>query len=564
MGNAAWIPPLLLLIAFVGLVRVHRFNRDRVHSVRAMVTLYEQRLAAHNGEWSQLRHVSVLSQKLPHWAAELDVVGDVSLLRMLGGATTVLGHRTIEQWLLSPASVDEVFRRQQTVRELVDQPDFLDGIQTRSLLTPGWSEKSLLPFLEWAEKKERTIGSALSWWCRFTTAAVVISILLYGANVVSARVPVVAIIISVLTAAFTMWRTTSAITAAEGKEGPLESFSGTIALIEQASLRSPKVAEVRDALTSEGLSASATLKKLGRLLELAEIRYSPMMYAVLQALLLWDVHVLSSLERWRNLHGEHVRRWLGALGEMEALCALASLAHGNPDWCFPTVSAEDSDAGGRKTRDTFDARELAHPLIPRGIRVANDVTVGPPGTLLLVTGSNMSGKSTLLRAIGVNAVLAQAGAPVCARSLSMPPVVLATSVQVQDSLAQGVSRFMAELLRLKEVVDIVSRGDSSRDGVMPLYMLDEILQGTNSAERQVGARMVLARLVQSRCIGVVTTHDLALADSADLRSASRNVHFTEGVEEEDGKVSLSFEYQLRDGLATATNALKLMASLGLK
>jgi DNA mismatch repair ATPase MutS len=206
--------------------------------------------------------------------------------------------------------------------------------------------------------------------------------------------------------------------------------------------------------------------------------------------------------------------------------------------------------------------DVAHPLIAREVRVENDVSVGPAGTFLLVTGSNMSGKSTLLRTIGLNAVLAQAGGPVCARSFQMPSVVLATSVQVQDSLAQGVSRFMAELLRLREVVELV-RALQRDDAPLPLYLLDEILQGTNTAERQVGARMVIRQLLSLRCIGVVTTHDLALADAPDLDSAAQKVHFTEGVEERHGHIVLSFEYKLKPGIATSVNALKLMKAVGL-
>jgi DNA mismatch repair ATPase MutS len=237
------------------------------------------------------------------------------------------------------------------------------------------------------------------------------------------------------------------------------------------------------------------------------------------------------------------------------MASLATLAHANPDWCYPEVTA----ASGPGVMSGVD---VAHPLIAREVRVGNDVSVGPRGTFLLVTGSNMSGKSTLLRTIGLNTVLAQAGGPVCARSFRMPSVVLATSVQVQDSLAQGVSRFMAELLRLREVVELV-RALQRDDAPLPLYLLDEILQGTNTAERQVGARMVVRQLLSLRCIGVVTTHDLALADSPDLDSAARKVHFTEGVEEQHGQVVLSFEYKLKPGIATSVNALKLMKAVGL-
>jgi len=207
------------------------------------------------------------------------------------------------------------------------------------------------------------------------------------------------------------------------------------------------------------------------------------------------------------------------------------------------------------------ARGLGHPLIPADRRVANDVTVGPPGSFLLVTGSNMSGKSTLLRALGVNVVLAQAGAPVCAAALEMPPVSVCTSMRVQDSLEEGVSYFMAALQRLKLVVSAAEAAGPA-DPLL-LYLLDEVLQGTNTAERQVAVRRILRHLLRLRTIGAVTTHDLELAACEELATSSEAVHFTEGVEHEDGAARLTFDYRLRPGVATSRNALKLLKMVGL-
>jgi DNA mismatch repair ATPase MutS len=201
---------------------------------------------------------------------------------------------------------------------------------------------------------------------------------------------------------------------------------------------------------------------------------------------------------------------------------------------------------------------VGHPLIAGDRRVANDVSVGPAGAILLITGSNMSGKSTLLRAIGLNAVLAQAGAPVCAASLAMPAVELQTSIRVQDSLELGLSYFMAALARLKQIVDAAERG--ARPGWRLLYLLDEVLQGTNSVERGLAVRAVARHLLDANAIGAMTTHDLALAGEEPLRSHAVLVHFTEQVHA-DG--SMTFDYRLRPGLATSTNALRLMQAIGI-
>ncbi len=263
------------------------------------------------------------------------------------------------------------------------------------------------------------------------------------------------------------------------------------------------------------------MRQLNGLAKLAGIQHSALLfifvYLPLQFLFLYDFHVLSLIEVWQRRYGKHARDWFEALGRFEALCSLATLVHDHPDWVFPEVAA---------TADRFQAERLGHPLLPDDQRVTNDVEVGPAGSFLLVTGSNMSGKSTLLRAIGVNAVLAEAGAPVCAARLSMPPVMLATSMRVRDSLEYGVSFFMAELMRLKEIVDLARQSDQ-RQGRMLLYLLDEILLGTNSRERHIAVMRVMQFLLRHTAIGAISTHDLELADSEPLSGACRCVHFRE-------------------------------------
>ncbi len=273
--------------------------------------------------------------------------------------------------------------------------------------------------------------------------------------------------------------------------------------------------------------------------------------------LLWDVHTLRMLERWRERSGTQAPQWFALLAEIEALAGLATLSYDNPTWAFPTVTdtAEKGDA-------RLEARALGHPLLPPDGCVRNDVTIGPPGTFLLVTGSNMSGKSTLLRAIGVNVALAQAGAPVCAEAFALPPVALATSMRAQDSLEAGVSYFMAELRRLKQIVDELSVVARAGERV-PVFLLDEILSGTNTSERQIAARSVIRYLLDLGATGAVSTHDLTLAQAPDLTPLSQPVHFTERFTRDASGPSMTFDYRLRPGVATSVNALKLMEIVGL-
>jgi DNA mismatch repair ATPase MutS len=291
------------------------------------------------------------------------------------------------------------------------------------------------------------------------------------------------------------------------------------------------------------------MRRLNRILGFADLRRgAAIFHFIIHAATLWDFHVLFALERWRRSTGAHVRAWLEALGDLDALAVFAGAKDDHPAWCTAVIVPE----------PLLTASSLGHPLLTEERRVANDVTVGPPGTLLLITGSNMSGKSTLLRAIGLNAVLAQAGAAVCARSFSMPPVDLQTSIRVQDSLELGLSYFMAALARLKGVVDAA---EHEREGRVLLYLLDEILQGTNSAERAIAVRSVARHLLEAGAIGAMTTHDLTLGSEEPLRTAATLVHFTETV---DSGGVMRFDYRLRPGLATSRNALRLMEMIGIK
>jgi DNA mismatch repair ATPase MutS len=286
---------------------------------------------------------------------------------------------------------------------------------------------------------------------------------------------------------------------------------------------------------------------------LSEVRYS-MLYVPIQALTLWDFHVLHRLERWQQAAGRRVRPWLEALGVVDALAALSTLRFENPDWAFPEVTDGDPPM--------LEAQGLGHPLLSDDVRVVNDVSVGPPSSFLLITGSNMSGKSTLLRAIGVNVVLARAGAPVCASAMRLPPVQLESSMRVHDSLQQGLSHFRAELERLKGVVEAARRVTSDGSGAM-LYLLDDIFQGTNTVERQIAARKVISHLLGTHAIGAVTSHDLQLAETDELSAACVPVHFRETIEEGSEGPIISFDYKLRAGIATSRNALKLLEIVGL-
>ena len=337
-------------------------------------------------------------------------------------------------------------------------------------------------------------------------------------------------------------------------EKQLQRFAEMLALIEAWPVSAPALVTLQQQLSVGGHRAHEQLTRLRRRLDLADLRFSQLPYGIIQALILWDFHVLAALERWQRQVGPHLRAWLDVLAQFEALCSLATLTFDHPAWTFPHVDPQ----GPRMVT----AVDLAHPLLPAARRVGNDVELGPEGTFLLVTGSNMSGKSTLLRAIGVNLILAQSGAPVCAGRLELPPVVVETSMRIDDSLADGVSLFLAELKRLKSIVE--QAGDCDAPGQPALvFLLDEILHGTNSRDRQIAVRRVIDRLLAQHAIGAISTHDLELAAAPSLASACRAVHFRETFVGEGSERKMTFDYRLRPGIASTTNALELLDMVGL-
>jgi DNA mismatch repair ATPase MutS len=322
-------------------------------------------------------------------------------------------------------------------------------------------------------------------------------------------------------------------------------ISEVLVLIEGERFQSPLLVSLRGSLAAEGAPPSRRLAQLKRLIEYLDSRDN-VFVRVAEIFILWTPHLAVRVEQWRRRSGTAVRRWLAAVGEIEALASLASHAFEHPQDPFPEFSEESP---------LLEAVEIGHPLIPESKLVRNSVSLGGDLRLLVVSGSNMSGKSTLLRTLGVNVVLAQAGAPVRAARLRLSPLAVGASIRVNDSLQGGISRFYAEILRLRQILDQTA-------GARPvLFLIDEFLHGTNSHDRRIGAEALVRGLVERGAMGLITTHDLALAGIADtLGERARNVHFEDRIE--DGKVL--FDYRMQPGVVRKSNAIELMRSVGLE
>ncbi len=504
-------------------------------------------------DWAALpvRHETRAPADHP-FAADLDLFGRASLAHLLDTPATPMGEAALAAWLLAPADPAAVRERQAAVAELAPRLDLRQELELRGRLAAA-DRLDPEPFLAWAEGApwlaRRSLLRAWSWIGPGLLLALGAAQLL---GAVDRPYWALLLVVNLLIGQVGGRAIYGVLAGVASRHRALLGDAAQLDLLASADLDAPLLRRLRERLTAGGEPAPALLRRLSRLAGLPIPPSSPLSLP-LQALTLWDVHVMAALERWQATAGPRARDWLATLGEAEALAALAAPTHDNPGWVFPDLDP---------AAPALEAEGLGHPLLRQEIRVVNDVVIGPPGTFLLVTGSNMSGKSTLLRAIGVNAVLAGAGGPVCAGAFRLPPVALWTSVRVQDSLERGVSYFMAELQRLKLVVDAADR-QAAGGGPPVLYLLDEILQGTNTAERQIAARRIIGHLVERGALGAVSTHDLALADAPELAAAARAVHFTDTIGDGSGGPTMSFDYRLRPGVATTTNALRLMALVGL-
>jgi len=531
------------LAAFVGLVVTHdRVIRSRQRAERT-AGFYEAGMARLEDRWSGAGNGGERHLNAHHpYAADLDLFGRGSLFELLCTARTRGGEDTLARWLLAPASAGEIRARQAAVAELRPRLDLREevallGDDVRAGLDPQTLEAWGAAPPIFARRQLRTVALALV----VLTAAAAVAWIACGAG----PLPFAALIVAeAVLAAWLRPRVAQVIRAAQHPDRELALLAEMLSRLESEAFATPWLVQRRAALDTDGDPPSRCIARLHRLIHLLDARKNQL-FAPLSGLLLWSTQLALAIDAWRIKNGASIGRWVTVIGEVEALSALASHAYEHPADPFPDVIQGTCQ---------FEAVGLGHPLLPEARCVRNDVCLGGKPRVLVVSGSNMSGKSTLLRSVGTNAVLAFAGAPVRAGSMCLSPLSLGASIRTLDSLQEGTSRFYAEITRLRQVMTIA-------EGAPPLlFLLDEILHGTNSHDRGIGAEAIVRGFLQRGAIGLVTTHDLALARVADaLAPQTANVHFEDHME----NGLMHFDYHLRPGVVTHSNALALMRSIGL-
>jgi hypothetical protein len=536
------VPVLALAVTAVAharlLERQAHARRRLAHADRALARLEDR--------WQGLGVTSAAHLPAGHpYAEDLDIFGAGSLFDLVSTARTDGGERCLAAWLLAPAPPAEVHARQEAVRDLAARDAFREDLAVLGPDVPGaattsavtaWAAAAGRPPAAWAPGVLVALSAVTLWaivvWARTATPPDWFGAALAAQAVVG------------------LWlrpRVLRAIHAVEDRAHDLRIAAVLVARVEAEPFTSPRLRELQARLHASGAPAAVEIRRLSRLVDLLTSRQNQI-FGPLSVLLFWATHLAWAIDRWRARAGQHVGGWFDALGEVEALAALATFAAEHPDGVYPDLTAGPPMLHGTA---------LAHPLLAAATAVGNDVALGGDGPhLVIVSGSNMSGKSTYMRAIGVNVVLAQAGAPVCAAALRLTPLMPAGTLRVQDSLQSGQSRFFAEITKLRQIVDLARE----TGGAGTLFLIDELLSGTNSHDRQQGAAGVLRGLVDLGAIGLATTHDLALtAFAGTLGARARNMHFVDHFE--DGV--LRFDYRLRDGVVSTSNAIALMRSVGL-
>jgi hypothetical protein len=524
-------PPALLLVSLI--VWRNRLVRS-IRRAAVAVEFYEGRLAHLMDCWAGKGEPGTQYIVEGHpCAADLDLFGAGSLFELLSTPSTRWGRDTLAAWLCSPANAGEVVARQVAVGELRGQLDLREELAV--LAGEVLETKTIDALTSWSDRDP----PALTPWKRRTSLALsclcVSTFLLWCCSALG-PLPFLAALLLERAFARVLRRELRHDFAAELSGQGLKALAALLGRLERVSFSCDWLRRVRAELVNGGRPSSHCLRRLHLLLALAPFA----------SLLLGGSSLVLAVEHWGRGRGRAIGRWLAALGECEAVGTLAAHAYENPDDPFPQIVPDGP---------CFDAEGLGHPLLPCGRCVRNDVRLGVDVRVLIVSGSNMSGKSTFLRTVGINAVLAFAGAPVRARRLRIAPLTVGGTLRVQDSLQAGRSRFYAEVLRVRQLLDL------ARQRPPLLFLLDELFQGTNSHDRRVGAGVVVRMLLDSGAIGLVTTHDLALTDIADhLAPRASNVHFEDRYE----NGAMIFDYCLRPGVVQNGNGLALMRAVGIE
>lgn len=532
--------------AFIALVIWHRMIKNKMDFSKEIININKRYIARIDGSWIDFDDIGEeFIDKNHRYSSDLDIVGKESLFQLVNTTNTLNGRNSLAKLFLEPDYDEkEILLRQEAVKELESR---LDLCQKMEYITGKYKDKLKNPqrLIDYSEDNSMALKSKII--KKLIYMMPLITVPISAAIIVFKMKEMYILIAAIIAIQLLIWgigvlKVNSILKSVDYLKYNLDTYVNILKLIEKQEFNSERLKDIRTRLFDKKDSSIIAIKELDRILERINLRYNGVLYILLNAILLWDFQCAFSLENWKEKYGHKISEWLGAIGEIESLMSLSVCMHINDEICFPTID---------NTNLEVVAKDLGHPLISSGDRIANDLEM--KNNIFIISGSNMSGKTTFLRTIGISLILAYSGAPVCAKEMTCSILNIFTSMRISDELKNGISTFYAELMRIKNIIDY------SAEKKKMIFLIDEIFRGTNSLDRIIGAKNVLANLHQAGVVGALTTHDLELCD-LDKYKRIKNYHFSEYYKNN----KIFFDYKIKIGKSTTTNAKYLMNIVGIK
>ena len=531
---------------FLFILAKHLDNNAEIENLRRLIQINQTEIEVLDHHFTHLPDGEEFKPEHHDYANDLDIFGRASLYQFINRCTSEQAKKLFAYWLLHSSSNEVITERQEAIKELAPQTEWRQQLQSYGIahaITIDAEKK----IDTWIEEPFQFINKQHWKLLRFFFPLISFSLLtLYLIGIIpsTAFFP---LIILMLAISLGISKKIMPEYDKLNKVAPqLETLSDSVAWIEKANLKSNLLLELRNKYIDRSVRSSQTIKKLKSILDRTDIRLNPLVFIPLNTFVFWDLQQVLILENWKKENKQHIDDWFHSLAEMESLSSLANLSFNHPDWAFPTISEQ---------QGIVSAESLGHPLILKERLVTNSFSNEGNEGLSLITGSNMAGKSTFLRSVGVNMVLAMMGSAVYAKSLTVSNMKVISSMRISDNLEENTSTFYAELKKLKEVIEAVYRDEKV------FLLLDEILRGTNSADRHTGSKALIKQLIQHNAVGLIATHDLELAKLADeFPNKLHNYHFDVQVAGNE----LYFDYKLKKGICTSMNASLLMKKIGIE
>ena len=542
----ALIPFVVFLFVFRFILQLHDIVKERMKYLLLLKEINEFEIEGLQGNHSNFQTGAEYINPAHAYTSDLDIFGSSSIFQFLTRTTSTRGGNLLAAWLQSPAENSVIKARQDAVKELAPNVIWRQNFAVQGKLHKE-KGKDLENFFQWLKSADELRISKvliLAIYCLplISLIAAIYICFFYHPGILIGLILIQIIIVR------------SFSKTAEILHGQIShfsaiilSYSALIKCVEDEVFYSLELARLRAVVTKTNdtsTAASASLKSLSGLLKKFDLRNIPVFHLILNYLSFWDIKQMVRLHHWKKANQEFIPSWIETISAFEGLSSLATCSFNQPDWCMPSLGKE---------YFKLSMIDAGHPLIRFDKRVTNNLEISGPGQVILITGSNMSGKSTFLRTLGVNAVLSMAGSAVCAREFDFSNCQIFTSLRVMDSLSEGTSSFYAELKRLEILIKM------SRDSKPVFFLLDEILRGTNSVDRYIGSEALIKQFIRNQTSGILASHDLGLADLQDFQPALQNYSFDVQV----NGTELFFDYKLHPGKCTSLNASILMKKIGI-